>query len=66
MLQKYMKWMHQYIYGKKILFLSNNLFSNDTIGNEIPYERSIDIDNLSDYKIVKKLINNTWKYILHI
>ena len=48
-----------YIWKKKFLFLSNNFFANDTIGYEISFKRSIDIDNLSDYKIVKKLINNT-------
>jgi len=46
-----------YIWKKKFLFSSNSLFSNNTIGYEMPYERSIDIDSLSDYKIVKKLIS---------
>ena len=46
-----------YIWKKKFLFSSNSLFSNKTIGYEMPYERSIDIDSLSDYKIVKKLIS---------
>ena len=46
-----------YIWKKNFLFSSNSLFSNKTIGYEMPYERSIDIDSLSDYKIVKKLIS---------
>ncbi len=45
-----------YIWNKKFLFTSNKLLTTNTIGYKMPYERSIDIDNLSDFKIVKKLI----------
>ncbi len=45
-----------YIWKKKFLFSSNKLLTTNTVGYKMPYERSIDIDNLTDFKIVKKLI----------
>lgn len=45
-----------YIWKKQFLLLSNRILNEKTIGFKMPYERSIDIDSLSDFKIVKKLI----------
>ena len=45
-----------YIWKKKFLLLSKRILNDKTIGFKMPYERSIDIDSLSDFKIVKKLI----------
>lgn len=45
-----------YLWRKKYLLKSNNLFSNKTTYYQMPYNRSIDIDNLTDLKIVKFLL----------
>lgn len=42
-----------YLWRKKYLLKSDNLFSKKTIYYRMPYNRSIDIDNLTDFKIVK-------------
>jgi CMP-N,N'-diacetyllegionaminic acid synthase len=45
-----------YIWKKKYLFSSNNLIAKKTSFYEMPYDRSIDIDNKYDFKIVKLFI----------
>lgn len=46
-----------YIWKKKILFKTNNLFNKKTVIYIMPFERSIDIDTDFDLKLVKHL----WK-----
>ncbi len=45
-----------YIWKKDILLKSNKLFNKNTELFLMPYERSIDIDNYTDLKIVKNFI----------
>lgn len=45
-----------YIWKRNYLLNSNNLFSNKTSFYEMPFDRSIDIDDLDDLKIVKLFI----------
>ena len=45
-----------YIWKRDILLKSNNLFSNKTSCYIMPQDRSVDIDNFNDLKIVKSLI----------
>ena len=42
-----------YLWKKKYLLNSDKLFSKKTVFYKMPYERSIDIDSLSDLRIVK-------------
>ena len=46
-----------YIWKKKILFSKNPLFNNQTGIYVMPKERSFDIDDIIDFKIVKCLSN---------
>ena len=47
-----------YVWAKDFLLNEKTLFSKDTIVYDMPEERSIDIDNLLDYKFVKYIIEN--------
>lgn len=42
-----------YIWKRSCLFSKNPLFNKKTIFFEMPFERSIDIDNIDDFEIVK-------------
>ena len=42
-----------YLWKKNFLNKSIKLFSKKTVCYEMPYSRSIDIDNENDFKIVK-------------
>lgn len=46
-----------YLWKKKYLLKSNNLFSNKTQYYKMPYNRSIDIDTRTDFLFVKFLMN---------
>ncbi len=46
-----------YLWKKKYLLKSNNLFSNKTHYYKMPYNRSIDIDTQTDFLFVKFLMN---------
>ena len=52
-----------YIWKKKYLNNSIELFSRKTICYEMPYNRSIDIDSLDDLKIVKIFMKKNEKRI---
>jgi CMP-N,N'-diacetyllegionaminic acid synthase len=45
-----------YLWKRKYLLKNDNLFSNKTVYYKMPYNRSIDIDNLTDYNFVKFLM----------
>ena len=45
-----------YIWNKKYLIKSSQLFSKNTVCYEMPYNRSIDIDSKDDFEIVKIFI----------
>lgn len=47
-----------YIWKKKYLLKTNNLFSKRTSYFKMPYKRSIDIDNIDDFKYVKYLMRS--------
>ena len=47
-----------YVWAKDFLLNEKTLFSKDTIVYDMPEERSIDIDNLLDYKFVKYIMEN--------
>jgi len=44
-----------YIWKRDILFSKSPLFNNKTKLYEMPYSRSVDIDDITDFKIVQKL-----------
>ena len=45
-----------YIWRRKNILYSNKLINNKTIFFEMPYDRSIDIDDKLDFKIVEKFL----------
>jgi len=47
-----------YVWSRDFLINEKTLFSRDTIVYDMPEERSLDIDNELDFKIVKHLIEN--------
>ena len=47
-----------YVWSRDFLINEKSLFSRDTIVYDMPEERSLDIDNELDFKIVKHLIEN--------
>ena len=47
-----------YVWSRDFLINEKTLFSRDTIVYDMPEERSLDIDNELDFKIVKYLIEN--------
>lgn len=47
-----------YIWKRQKLINSNSILNKKTSFYEMPYERSIDIDDFFDFKIVRSLINN--------
>ncbi len=47
-----------YIWSRKNILNSKNLISNKTVFFEMPYDRSIDIDDSLDFQIVKQLLKN--------
>lgn len=47
-----------YVWSRNFLINEKTLFSRDTIVYDMPEERSLDIDNELDFKIVKHLIEN--------
>lgn len=47
-----------YIWKKKYLLNTNNLFSKKTSYYMMPYKRSIDIDSIDDFKYVEHLIKS--------
>ena len=47
-----------YLWKRNYLLKSNKLFTKTTSFYEMPYQRSIDIDNLQDFKIVKLFMEN--------
>ena len=50
-----------YIWKRNILLNKNSLFLKNTSIYKMPEERSIDIDSLFDFKIVKFLIESNEK-----
>ena len=50
-----------YLWDRDYLLKNNKLFTKTTLFYEMPYERSVDIDNYNDFKIVKLLMNNEKK-----
>ena len=47
-----------YVWKRKYLLKTDNLFSNKTAYYIMPNERSVDIDNKIDLRIVEMLIKN--------
>lgn len=47
-----------YIWSRKKILHSKNLISNKTVFFEMPYNRSIDIDDSLDFQIVNQLLKN--------
>ena len=45
-----------YIWSRKNILNSKNLISNKTVFFEMPYDRSIDVDDSLDFQIVKQLL----------
>ena len=48
-----------YIWKRNVLMKTNNLFGKKTSIYVMPFERSIDIDDLTDFKIVKCLYSKS-------
>ncbi len=46
-----------YIWRKKVLFSNNPFYRKKTLLFEMPFIRSIDIDNISDFKLVEALLS---------
>ena len=49
-----MSLMHQFIFGREACFAQKGPFCKNNF-YEMPYQRSIDIDTLSDFKLVEFL-----------
>ena len=50
-----------YIWNRKGLLKSRDVINNKTLYFIAPNERSVDIDSLMDFKIVKYLFKNKYK-----
>lgn len=50
-----------YIYKRKLLLNKIKLINSKTITYMMPRERSVDIDDINDFNLVKKLVKNDYK-----